>query len=183
MYNSFRHPVSNKRRLLTVPDDTNWNTLLNYYSKTKPFVGYIPTEYPGESMPDEVFQAMLTEAETYLGYPYTWGGKAPPYFDCSGFVGYLYKTYGIIPNDIVSYTGTLHDYCVQVTDGTQKAGDLCFWNGSNGSTWEQNAHVGIFIGNGYVLDCSGGGVAYRLVTYHPTSRFAGYFRPPNMGEL
>ena len=175
--------MSNKRRLLTVPDDVNWNTLLNYYSKTIPFVGYEPSEYPGEPMPTEVFDRMMEEAITYLGYPYTWGGKTPPYFDCSGFVGYLYKKYKIIPESVVSYTGTLHDYCTKLADGEQQPGDLCFWNGSGGTTWEGNAHVGIYIGNGYIIDSSGGGVQYRLVTYHNRSRFAGYFRPPNMEEL
>lgn len=183
MYNKFRHPLNNKRRLMTVPDDVNWNTVLNYWGKTVPFTGFEPyPEYPGGEMPTELFETIMAEAVLYLGYPYTWGGKTPPYFDCSGFVGYLYKKYGVIPDDVVSYTGTLHDYCIKVPAGEEKAGDLCFWNGSGGTTWEGNAHVAIYIGNGYVIDSSGGGVQYRKVTYHNQSRFAGYFRPPSMEE-
>lgn len=180
---TFRHECNIKRRLTTQPIGANWNSLINYWATTYPFPGWDPdnpedTEYPGEPMPNEQYDEMLKEAQKYLGYSYLWGGKTPPYFDCSGFVGWCYKYAGIIPESVVSYTGTLQEYCDKVPDGEERPGDLVFWNGTGGTTWEGNAHVGIYIGNGKILDDSGGGVAYRDLTWHGTERFAGYYRPP-----
>lgn len=182
MPNRWRDPTSRHRRLTTTPTAANWNTLINYWADTNPYPGYDPTPYPGLPMGTPQLKTMLQEAQKYLGYSYKWGGKTPPYFDCSGYVGWCYKYAGIIPESVVSYTGTLHDYCTQVPEEDALPGDLCFWNGSNGTTYDSNAHVGIYIGNGYILDDSGKGVAYRLVTYHYQSRFAGYFRVPGAQE-
>lgn len=183
MANKFRRALPLKRRLVTTPLTTgDWQSLLNYWSNTDPFPGYIPEDYPGLPMINSAYTAMLQEAISYLGYSYTWGGKYPPYFDCSGYVGYLYKTHGLIPDDIVSYTGTLWSYVAeyQVSEEDALPGDWCFWGqGDPLTAYAANAHVGIYIGNGYVLDCSGGGVAYRLVTYHNVNNFMGYFHVPS----
>lgn len=178
MTNKWRDCIGRGRRLTTHPTGVNWVTLVNYWGDTPDFPGYLPVPYPGEPMGTEKLQEMLEEAQKYLGYSYQWGGKTPPYFDCSGFVGWCYKVVGLIPWEVDSYTGTLHDYCTEVSESEALPGDLCFWNGSNGTTWEGNAHVGIYIGNGYILDDSSGGVDYRLVTWHYQDRFAGYFRVP-----
>lgn len=183
MLNKFRHPVNTKRRLITFPDETNWNTMLNYWAITIPFPDYDeehsnPDNYPGEPMPDTAYQKMLTFAQKFLGYPYLWGGKAPPAFDCSGFVGYVYKQCLLIPEEIISYTETLKAYCTKVDYPKYPIfpGDLVFWT----MTEQYQAHVGIYIGNGYVLDCSGSGVDYRLISSHRHSNFDGYYRVPPM---
>ena len=183
----FRRPVPCKRRILTSPQYGEWNSLLDYWSRTNPYPpnpNYDPPkDYPGDPMPNEKYENMLEEAVTYIGYSYTWGGKSPPYFDCSGYVGYLYKKYNIMPESVVSYTGTIYDYVkdYQVTYEEAQAGDIIMWGGSStGTAFEGNAHVGIWIGNDYILDCSGSGVAYRPYTYHPVSRLLGWFRCPDI---
>ncbi len=51
---------------------------------------YLDYDVPPEALEDEVFAAMLAEAEKYLGYPYVWGGSNPSTsFDCSGFVSWV----------------------------------------------------------------------------------------------
>lgn len=166
-----------RRRLITTPTGADWNSLLNYWAITDPFPGYIPENYPGLPMINNKYNAMLQEAVSYLGNAYLWGGKTPPNFDCSGFVGYLYKKYELIPQDIISYTGTLYTYVqnYEVTKSEALPGDWCFWGmGTN------NQHIAIYIGNGYILDSARKGVDYRLVTYHNTAAtFNGYFHVPS----
>ena len=137
--------------------------------------------YPGEEMPTTALENMLEEAQKYVGYSYTWGGKTPPYFDCSGFVGYLYKKYDLFPDSVVSFTGTIYDYLknYEVDSSDRRPGDVMLWGGTvTGTAQDSNAHVGFYIGNGYIMDCTGPGVGYRSVNYHPQSRFLGYFRGP-----
>lgn len=180
----FRDVCGRKRRLTTIPDSTNWVTLRNYWAFTVPYNGYNPTPYPGTTvtsdnpMPPEWYNALMSECVKYLGYPYVAGGKTPSTsFDCSGFVGYCCKVVGIIPDSVISYTYTLRQYCSLVPNGEEAPGDLCFWARNPGPSEGMGAHVAIYIGNGWEIDASGGGVAYRQVSVHSTP-FLGYYRIP-----
>ena len=45
---------------------------------------YTDYDIPPEALDDEVFAAIIKEAEKYLGYPYVWGGSSPSTsFDCA----------------------------------------------------------------------------------------------------
>lgn len=61
----------------------DWNCLRDYWARTTPNPGYKPIDYPGLPMQTEEYQKALEEAQKYLGNSYLWGGKVPPYFDCS----------------------------------------------------------------------------------------------------
>lgn len=78
----------------------------------------------------------------YVGYPYAWAGKDPSTgFDCSGFVWYVYSTFGYDLNRVASAQAQngLH---VDASD--LRMGDiLCFY--TYGS---YIGHSGIYIGNG-----------------------------------
>lgn len=176
--NQFRRPVQVSRRLTTTPGAGEWKSLLNYWAETGQYPGYIPEDYPGEPMPSQAYDDMLREAVKYLGYNYQWGGKTPPYFDCSGFVGWCYKYAGIMPQSVVSYTATIVAWCTPMPEGDEpKPGYICYWKDPKGD--ESNAHVAIYIGNGYIIDAAGPGVDYRPVTWHYPSWFRGYYVPPN----
>lgn len=182
----FRDPTNRKRRLISHAPESNWVSLLNYWAETTPFPGYEPEPYPGVTPggSDYVadYRALLKEAEKYLGYSYLWGGKTPPYFDCSGYVAWCYKTAGMIPQDTIAFTGTLILACNKVPLEWTRAGDMVFWGGTEtGTANDANAHVGIYIGNNMILDDSGSGVAYRNLDFHPTSRFLGFYRPLKYG--
>lgn len=86
---------------------------------------------------------LLSRAMTLLGTPYRWGGTTPERgFDCSGLVGYVYRTVlGIelprVSRDMAA-TGTL------IKDrAALAAGDLVFF-GRKGRV----NHVGIYVGDG-----------------------------------
>lgn len=178
--NRFNEGVGINRRLLTQSSRSDFNSLRNYYGGVTPFPGFTPQPYPTPlPMPDEVYEAMIEEAVTYLGEPYLWGGKTPPKFDCSGFVGYLYIKYGIIPDTVYPSTVALFAYLdgYQVPESEAQPGDLCCWRGINGAA----NHIAIYLGDGNILDSSRGGVDYRKVTTHRTNVvFMGYYRCPEI---
>ncbi|HUY30728.1 MAG TPA: NlpC/P60 family protein [Acidimicrobiales bacterium] len=93
--------------------------------------------------------AAVATAEKYLGTPYVWGGATPSGFDCSGLVQYVYAQLG------VSLPRTSEQ---QATAGAPVAslaqaqpGDLVFYAGSDG-TASSPGHVGIYVGNGEMVD-------------------------------
>lgn len=93
---------------------------------------------------------MMATAKLYLGCPYVWAGNGPSYFDCSGYVNYIYKYYGYslhrVAQDIYSYDG------VHVDKSNLRAGDIiCFGYGPYSIT-----HVGMYIGNGQFIHASSG---------------------------
>ncbi len=102
---------------------------------------------------------VVAEAENYLGVPYQWGGSTPTGFDCSGLVQYVYAQLG------VSLPRTSEE---QATAGTPVAsladaqpGDLVFFAGSDG-TASSPGHVGIYVGNGQMIDAPYTGAAVRI---------------------
>lgn len=138
-------------------------------------VGFISTEYLGDEKVEEVTSRAATEARTpnapissnatsvvgyaqgLLGSKYVSGGKGPDSFDCSGFVQYVYKQFGI------TLGGSTYS---QINDGRSvdraslAPGDLVFFNG--------NSHVGIYMGNDTFIHAANskrGVVTDRFSTY------------------
>jgi peptidoglycan hydrolase CwlO-like protein len=83
--------------------------------------------------------AIVAYASNFLGTPYVWGAEGPTYFDCSGFMQYVYAHFG------VSITRTTY---TQINDGSYvsrdnlQPGDLIFF----GSQSDPH-HVGMYVGN------------------------------------
>lgn len=84
-------------------------------------------------------QQIATYAQNYVGYSYVYGGSSPSGFDCSGFVQYIYKQFGITVNRTA--TAQLADG-YWVSRDSLKPGDVIYF-GSGSVAY----HVGIYIGN------------------------------------
>jgi cell wall-associated NlpC family hydrolase len=114
-------------------------------------------------------QSVLSYAETQLGKPYKWAGAGPNNFDCSGLVMDALAQAGIsVPHNANSQWQQTKKNLV--SQSQLKPGDLVFFAGSDGTS-KAPGHVGIYVGNGEVLDAPYTGANVR---FDPLSSIAGY---------
>lgn len=109
---------------------------------------------------DAFGQAVVAAAETQIGVPYHWGGETPGIsFDCSGLSAWAVKQ--------ASAGGILlpHSSEIQVTMGTPETaqtaepGDLVGYALGGATDFD---HIGIYIGNGEMIDAPYPGVDVRV---------------------
>ena len=100
-------------------------------------------------------QAVVELAKQYLGTPYVYGGSSPKGFDCSGFVYYIYKQFGVTLNRVAQD---------QMTNGTwvptseMMPGDIIGVKNSSGYV----NHVGIYVGGGMMIHSPQSGETVRF---------------------
>lgn len=90
-------------------------------------------------------------AKKFVGVRYVYGGKSPKGFDCSGFVGYVFKNFGIKLN---SSAASMYSNGVKVSKSALKAGDILFFDASSRKASGAIDHVGIYIGGGKFIHAS-----------------------------
>jgi cell wall-associated NlpC family hydrolase len=101
--------------------------------------GHYPAIHPKG---DTVGVQALRFALTRIGDPYVWAAAGPSEFDCSGLVVWAYGKVGI---SLEHFTGDLWNEVVHVPYSQAKPGDLVFF-------YADISHVGIYIGNGLMVD-------------------------------
>jgi cell wall-associated NlpC family hydrolase len=111
-----------------------------------------------------------------LGLPYVWGGNGPDAgaagFDCSGLTKASYDDAGVaLPRTADSQFRSLP----QVPSGQEpRLGDLVFY----GSPATRIHHVGLYLGNGLMINAPTEGQAIQIHTYHRKGDdYAGAGRP------
>jgi cell wall-associated NlpC family hydrolase len=102
-------------------------------------------------------------AMQYLGVPYVWAGADPSGFDCSGLVLYCYAKVGVS----LPHSSRMQYGCgTPVARGDLKPGDLVFFG-------DPIHHVGLYIGNGKMINATGNQVQISGVwesDYHGACR-------------
>ncbi|TGE31579.1 NlpC/P60 family protein [Desulfosporosinus sp. Sb-LF] len=103
-------------------------------------------------------QQIISFGAQFLGTPYVWGGTtASPGFDCSGYVQYVYRHFGI---SLSRTSEQQYSNGVYVSRSDLRPGDLVFFH-----TYSSGAsHVGIYVGNNTMINSSSGGVSYDDMT-------------------
>ena len=136
---------------------------------------YTDYEIPPEALEDEVFAAMITEAEKYLGYPYVWGGSSPSTsFDCSGFVSWVINHSGWNVGRLGAQG--LLNICTRVSSANARPGDLIFFQGTYDTSGA--SHVGIYVGNNTMIHC-GDPISYANInTSYWQNHFLAFGRLP-----
>ena len=136
---------------------------------------YTDYDIPPEALDDEVFAAIIKEAEKYLGYPYVWGGSSPSTsFDCSGFVSWVINHSGWDVGRLGAQG--LCNICTPVSSANVKPGDLVFFTGTYDTPGV--SHVGIYVGNNMMIHC-GDPISYaNLNSSYWQSHFYRYGRLP-----
>jgi cell wall-associated NlpC family hydrolase len=116
----------------------------------------LPLHLDPEKLPDNfvlpadpTHNAAVSYALAQLGKPYVWGATGPNSFDCSGLMQAAWAHAGIA---ISRATATqVHDGVAVGSVSQVQPGDLLFIPGSGG-TPANPGHVGMYVGNGYVVD-------------------------------
>jgi cell wall-associated NlpC family hydrolase len=96
-------------------------------------------------------QTAVSQALSEVGVPYKWGGESTSGFDCSGLVQYAYGKAGVTLPRVAADQAKQG---VAVTPANAQAGDLLFF----GSPVD---HVGIYLGNGQMVDAPHTGANVR----------------------
>ncbi len=128
-----------------VLNSQEYSQALAYYQQTG--------SYPNISIPgDSIGVQALKYALTKIGDWYVWGAAGPSTFDCSGLVVWAYAQIGI---SLPHYTGWLWNSGPHVAQADLKPGDLVFF-------FPTISHVGIYIGNGLMLDAPSTGQQVQI---------------------
>jgi peptidoglycan DL-endopeptidase RipA len=124
--------------------------------------------------------ASVTQGETaanwalgQLGKPYLWGGAGPDAYDCSGLTMQAWAHAGV---QLLHYTGYQWQEGPHVPLDELQRGDLLFYATDNSDPATIH-HVGIYIGNGMMVDAPYTGAFVRIDSIYAPGVPIGAVRP------
>lgn len=107
---------------------------------------------------EDLRQQVVAYAKKFLGVRYVYGGSSPKGFDCSGFVQYVFKHFGIELDrsaDEQALNGK------KISKSELKPGDTVFFDTNGGHNAIE--HAGLYIGDGKFIHASSGSSAHKVV--------------------
>ena len=91
---------------------------------------------------------VVAYARQFIGYPYVYGTHGPNSFDCSGFVHYVFKHFGmnmpVVANDYWTNSSAYGTVIAYGSVENAQAGDIISWSNPN--------HVAIYTENGMCVE-------------------------------
>jgi cell wall-associated NlpC family hydrolase len=131
-----------------------------------------PAAAPTSTAPTSAAEQAIAFTRAQLGKPYQWGATGPDAYDCSGLTMSAYASAGVsIPRTSRSQW-TIGTHISSMTDLVP--GDLVFYaNGSSASTIH---HVGLYIGDGLMIEAPFTGANVRIASVNRSDYF-GATRP------
>ncbi len=133
--------------------------------------GYVPPGAPAARV--------LDLAKAQIGTPYVWGGSSPGGFDCSGLVQWVFGRIGIALPRTAQEQFNATD---RVAPDQLRPGDLVFFQSTYPSP-DRITHVGIYVGNGLMLNAPAEGDVVRQMPLSSSfwaAHFAGAGRPKEL---
>ena len=125
------------------------STSLDENKETKQNNNNEPEKAPADNPPSSSSgEAVVAYAKQFLGYPYVYGTNGPKTFDCSGFVQYVYKHFGI---SLSRSSKTQANDGVAVSKSNLQPGDIIIFKNTART---EIGHVGIYIGNNQFIHAS-----------------------------
>jgi peptidoglycan DL-endopeptidase RipA len=112
-------------------------------------------------------------ALTQLGKPYQWGAAGPDTYDCSGLTMVAWAHAGV---SLLHYTGYQWQEGPRVPLDQLQRGDLLFYATDNSDPGTIH-HVGIYIGNGMMVDAPFTGADVRIDSIYQPGVPIGAIRP------
>ena len=113
-----------------------------------------------EESVDKIRESLYETAQTFFGFPYSWGGRSSWDFenkkqqtgiDCSSFINLVYRANGFeIPRD----ANDQYLFCNHIVNGSDlKPGDLIFFESDNRKG--KMYHVLMYLGFNLIMECDG----------------------------
>jgi len=112
-------------------------------------------------------------ALSQLGRPYLWGGAGPEAYDCSGLTMEAWAHAGV---SLLHWTGYQWEEGPHVPLNDLQRGDLLFYATNTGDPSTIH-HVGIYIGNGMMVDAPYTGAFVRIDSIYAPGGLIGAVRP------
>jgi len=131
------------------------NTIKNHYSNktidlsvvSKPKQEVKSSGSSSTAVRDQI----ISFAQTKLGSPYVWGATGPNSFDCSGFVGYVFKKAADV--NLPRVSSSQATFKPRISSMNMTKGDLVFFETTGKG---RISHVGIYMGNRQFIHASSG---------------------------
>lgn len=98
-------------------------------------------------------------SKEFVGVKYVYGGSTPGGFDCSGFIGYVYKKFGIKLNRSAE---DLYLNGTRVSKSELQPGDILFFDASSRKASGIIDHAGIYLGGGNFIHASSSNGEVRI---------------------